>query len=113
MLKHLLDNALQLEFRLWAKDAPYDCKDLLKTRSYRWGTHPIHNFKAWHVEILENNVEEEIKYLRSSIYGRAIDIPIDILDAFSKYSINNQLLEKQDKYTDKFTWVQTLCKVQC
>jgi DNA polymerase-3 subunit epsilon len=28
VLKHLLDNALQLEFRLWAKDAPYDCKDL-------------------------------------------------------------------------------------
>ena len=71
-----------------------------------------YNFKAWYVEILENNVEEEINYLRSSIYGRTIDIPIDILDAFSKYSINNQLLEKQDKYTDKFTWVQTLCKVQ-
>ena len=112
VLKHLLDNALQLEFRLWAKDAPYDCKDLLKARSYRWGTHPINNFKSWYVEILENNVEEEINYLRSSIYGRTIDIPIDILDAFSKYSINNQLLEKQDKYKDKLTWVQTLCKVQ-
>ena len=112
VLKHLLDNALQLEFRLWAKDAPYDCKDLLKTRGYRWGTHPIHNFKAWYIEIPENNVEEEIKYLRSSIYERTIDIPIDILDAFSKYSINNQLVGKQDKYRDKLTWVQTLCKLQ-
>ena len=28
---------------------------------------------------------------RSSIYGRTIDIPIDILDAFSKYSINASL----------------------
>ena len=111
VLKHLLDNALQLEFRLWAKDAPYDCKDLLKARGYRWGSHPIHNLKAWYVEMPENNVEEEIKYLRSSIYKRTIDIPIDILDAFSKYSINNQLLEKQDKYTDKLAWVQTLCKV--
>jgi len=112
VLKRLLDNTLQLEFRLWAKDAPYDCKDLLKARGYRWGSHPIHNLKAWYVEIPENSVEEEINYLRSSIYGRTIDIPIDILDAFSKYSINNQLVGKQDKYRDKLTWVQRLCKVQ-
>ncbi len=35
VLKRLLDNALQLELKLWAKDASYDCKDLLKARGYR------------------------------------------------------------------------------
>lgn len=106
VLKRLLDNAMQLEFKLWAKNAPYDCKDLLKTRSYRWGIHPINNYKSWYIKIPESRVEEEINYLRSDIYKNNLDIPVEveIFDSFSKYSVHNQ----QSKYPNKLTWVRNL-----
>lgn len=110
VLKHLLNNALQLEFKLWAKDAPYNCKDLLKSRGYRWATNPNNNFKAWCISIPERQVEDEIQYLRSIIYNRPMDIPIEIFDALSKYSINDHLLENQNKYADKLLWAKELCR---
>ena len=36
VLKQLLESALAIRFRLWAINAPYDTKDLLKIRGYRW-----------------------------------------------------------------------------
>ena len=112
VLKHLLDNALQLRFKLWAKEAPYDCKDLLKARGYRWGTHSIHNFKAWYIETPESSIEEEVRYLRSEIYQKPINLPIEVLDAYSKYSINNQTSENNIKYQDKISWAKSLCQLQ-
>jgi DNA polymerase-3 subunit epsilon len=111
VLKRLLDNATQLEFKLWAKNAPYDSKDLLKARSYRWGTNPINNYKAWHIAIPESKVEEEIKYLRSSIYKSNATLPIEIeaTDAFNKYSVINQPVAGMDtRYTDKLKWARSL-----
>jgi len=116
VLKGLLDNAMQLEFKLWAKNAPYDTKDLLKARNYRWGMHPTNNYRAWSILISEINVEEEIKYLRSDIYktntGIPLEIEIEIFDAFNKYSIIQQPLESiNEKYADKLIWARRLCQV--
>ena len=36
VLKQLLESALAIRFRLWATNAPYESKDLLKMRGYRW-----------------------------------------------------------------------------
>ncbi|MDP4708887.1 MAG: 3'-5' exonuclease, partial [Rickettsiaceae bacterium] len=41
-LKQLLDNAMQPRFKLWAQNAAYAHKDLLRARQYRWDTHPAH-----------------------------------------------------------------------
>lgn len=35
ILKTMLDNARQSEYRIWALGSPYDSKDLLKARKYR------------------------------------------------------------------------------
>ena len=50
--------------KLWAKNAPYAHKDILRTRKYRWDTHPEHGFKAWSIEMAENMVENEISFLK-------------------------------------------------
>ena len=112
VLQRLLNNTTQLEFKIWAKNAPYDSKDLLKARNYRWEVHPINDYKAWAITIPESNVEEEIKYLRSDIYKTNASIPleIEVFDAFNKYSIISNNKEYTDsKYEDKLNWFQELC----
>ncbi len=113
VLKRLLDNVAQLEFKLWAKNAPYGSKNLLKAKNYRWGVHPINNYRAWSIAIPESNVKEEIKYLRSDIYQSNAVIPlgIEIFDAFNKYSIIKQPVTSVNaKYADKLIWAKELCK---
>ena len=109
-LKALLDNALQIRFKLWASNAPYDYKNLLKEREYRWGTHPTLNIKAWSIEVTEDNVEAEIEYLCSSIYQSFIDIPIEIFDAYSRFSKNDNTIDSSTKYADKLQWAIGLCR---
>ena len=111
VLKRLLDNTMQLEFKLIARDSPYDSKDLLKTKGYRWGMPPINSYRAWYITVPENKVEEEIKYLRSDIYesNTALPIEIEISDAFNKHSIINRSVESTNKkYADKLLWAKSL-----
>lgn len=111
VLKRLLDTALQLEFKIIARDSPYDSKDLLKTRGYRWGMPPINSYRAWYITVPENKVEEEIKYLRSDIYESNTTLPIEveISDAFNKHSVINRSVESTNKkYADKLLWAKSL-----
>lgn len=111
VLKRLLDNAMQLEFKLIARDSPYDSKDLLKTRGYRWGMPPINSYRAWYITAPENRVESEIKYLRSDIYKSNTTLPIEIevSDAFNKHSIVNRSVESTNKkYADKLIWAKSI-----
>jgi len=114
VLKRLLDNAMQLEFKLIARDSPYDSKDLLKTKGYKWGMPPINSYRAWYITAPENRVESEIKYLRSDIYESNTTLPveIEISDAFNKHSIINRSVESTNKkYADKLIWAKELCKI--
>ena len=111
VLKRLLDTALQLEFKIIARDTPYESKDLLKTKGYRWGMPPANTHRAWYITVPENRVEEEIKYLRSDIYesNTALPIEIEISDAFNKHSIINRSVEYTNKkYADKLLWAKSL-----
>jgi DNA polymerase-3 subunit epsilon len=109
LLKILLNNALELEFQLWAKGACYESKDLLKSRGYRWSEHSIGKFKAWNIIVSEARLAEEIEYLRSEIYRNQIDIPIEIHDAYNRYSILNHYTD-QSKYSQKLKLAHSLCK---
>ena len=108
VLKQLLTNALAIRFKLYAINSPYDSKDLLKARGYRWSMNHNDKHRAWSVELTEDGVAEEINYLRSNIYGgSSINIPIEVFDAYSRFSNNN----KHDplKYHEKIEWFQNLC----
>ncbi|WP_316353569.1 3'-5' exonuclease [Candidatus Trichorickettsia mobilis] len=110
VLKQLLANALQLKFKLWATDSPYDSKDLLRARGYRWSNHPTTNYKSWSIELAEDKVAEEIDYLRSNIYGGStLNMPVEIVDAYSRFSNNYKHLQNATKYQDKIEWIKMLC----
>jgi len=108
VLKQLLDNAMQPKFKLWAKNAAYAHKDLLRARKYRWDTHPAHGFKAWSIELPENQVEAEINYLKEEIYQSQMNIPVDIFDAYSRFSLNSHIQQDNNKYADKIDWINQL-----
>lgn len=86
VLKDLLDSCHRTRSKIWAKNAPFDTKDLLKAKGYRWSTHPTANYKAWMIETYEDQLESEIEYLCSNIYHAAsINIPIQTINAFNRF----------------------------
>ena len=108
VLKQLLTNALAIRFKLYATNSPYESKDLLKARGYRWSMNQNDKHRAWSIELTEDKVAEEINYLRSNVYGRSsINIPVEIFDAYSRFSNNG----KHDplKYRDNLDRFQGLC----
>jgi len=109
VLKQLLESALAIRFRLWAINAPYDTKDLLKMRDYRWSMNQNDKHRAWSIELKENQIEEEINYLRSEIYNSSINIPIEVFDAYSRFSNHYRNSQNTEKYQDKIEMVKMLC----
>lgn len=37
-----------------------------------------------------------------------MNTPVDIFDAFSKFSVNSYIRQDKDKYVDKMAWVNEL-----
>jgi DNA polymerase III subunit epsilon len=86
-LKRLIDNAQQTKIRLWALGAPFDKKDELKKRNYRWNPGENDSHKAWYVDLLEGEVENEMAYLKKHIFPREIgELPMDRLNSMLRYS---------------------------
>lgn len=69
-LQHLLRSARQPQLRLWATDAPFDRKDLLKERGYRWNNGERGGVKAWYRDLGPEEEAEETAWLSAQIYGR-------------------------------------------
>jgi DNA polymerase-3 subunit epsilon len=67
-LKPLLDHAMANDAHIWAIAAPFDAKDALKLRGYRWSTGAGGDPKAWHINVLADELEAELVFL-DSIYG--------------------------------------------
>jgi len=109
VLKQLLTNSGALRFKLWATNSPYDSKDLLKARGYRWSMNQNDKHRAWSIELKEDKLVEEINYLRSEIYKGSINIPVEVFDAYSRFSSNNGQLQNATKYQDKLEWAKMLC----
>jgi DNA polymerase III subunit epsilon len=86
-LSLLLENARRKTIRIWAEQAPFDLKEELKKRGYRWSAGDEGRPKAWYVDIDEARRDDEIAYLRQSIYLRDVDLLAQTLSAFDRFSI--------------------------
>ena len=54
--------------RIFAENSPYDLKDHLKARGYRWSDGSAGRPKSWWIEVDEPDLEGELYYLRTEIY---------------------------------------------
>ncbi|WIJ23415.1 3'-5' exonuclease [Devosia sp. RR2S18] len=67
-LAELIRSSARCRMRIFAENAPFDMKDHLKARGYRWSDGSDGRPKAWWIEIEEALHEEELAYLRREIY---------------------------------------------
>jgi DNA polymerase-3 subunit epsilon len=80
----LLAAALRPALRLYATHAPFDAKDLLKARGYRWNAEQ----KVWTTRLADAvALEAECEWLKIEVYGgRHAVVAIEQSDARAKYS---------------------------
>ncbi|MDT4841657.1 3'-5' exonuclease [Ensifer sp. 22521] len=72
--------------RIFAENSPFDMKDHLKARGYRWSDGSDGRPKSWWIEIADAALEDELRYLRSEIYRwNEADPPIKRLTAFDRF----------------------------
>jgi DNA polymerase III epsilon subunit-like protein len=72
--------------RIFAENSPFDMKDHLKTRGYRWSDGSDGRPKSWWIEVGEEAFEDELRYLRAEIYRYPdADPPIKRLTAFDRF----------------------------
>ncbi len=84
-LRHLLASAGQPRIRLWATSSPFDRKDALRARGYRWNNGDDGRARSWWTEIVEDGVDGEVRFLREEIYRRPVDLPREIVTAHERY----------------------------
>ncbi len=85
-LKRLLDTARRPSHRVWAEDAPFEAKDRLKARGYRWNGGEDGRIRAWWRDVGDEAIEEELRFLRSEAYQYDADIPVRRITAFDRFS---------------------------
>lgn len=83
----MMEAALAPGIRLWAVGAPYDRKDMLKSRGYRWSDGTGGAPRAWHREIPEADAADELAFLREHVYGDPRAAPLQArVTAYERFS---------------------------
>jgi DNA polymerase-3 subunit epsilon len=89
IFRTLLKRAHEVTSRLYAVSAPFDKKDLLKERGYRWSDGSQGGSKAWWRDVPAEAEPEELAYLASEIYPRGNTSAVQIMrcDAYARFSV--------------------------
>jgi DNA polymerase-3 subunit epsilon len=85
-LSVLLKRARRKTFRIWAEGSPFDLKDELKQRGYRWNDGNDGRLKSWYVDVDESARGQEIEYLQKQIYRRQIEPHVQNISALNRFS---------------------------
>jgi DNA polymerase-3 subunit epsilon len=86
-LAALLDRARRKSVRVWAENSPFDLKDLLKKRGYRWSDGTNGTPRSWYVDVDEDRHSAELDFLRREIYQREVDLRSQVLTARERFSV--------------------------
>lgn len=83
----LLESAQRKTARIWATNAPFDKKDLLKTRHYFWNSGENGRPKAWYRDLPERDSAAELDWLRDHVYGGRVGLwKVESFGATQRYS---------------------------
>lgn len=85
-LAQLLERARQPSFRIWAENSPFDLKDVLKARGYRWNGEGTGSPRAWYIDVDDAAREAEVSFLKTEIYRGEIDLLVRRIDAYDRFS---------------------------
>jgi DNA polymerase III subunit epsilon len=83
----LLDRACRNTVRIWAEHSPFDRKDTLKRRGYRWSDGTDGSARSWYIDIDDALHQAELDFLRKEIYQRDVDLPCSEMSALERFSV--------------------------
>jgi DNA polymerase-3 subunit epsilon len=84
-LSHLLTSARRSLIRIWAESSPFDMKDVLRQRGYRWNDGSDGRPKSWWIEVEEAAFVEELLFLQKEVYRREVEPYVQKLTAFERF----------------------------
>jgi DNA polymerase-3 subunit epsilon len=82
----LLERARQSSWRIYAENSPFELRNKLKARGYRWNGDGSPNPKAWYIDVDDNTKEQELAFLQSEIYQRDIELLSRRITAYDRFS---------------------------
>jgi DNA polymerase III subunit epsilon len=85
-LSLLLETARKPSVRVWAEQSPFELKDSLKRRGYRWSDGSDGRPRSWYVDVCETALDDEIAFLKTEIYLREVEPRLQTLTAFTRFS---------------------------
>ncbi|HEX7003495.1 MAG TPA: 3'-5' exonuclease [Trueperaceae bacterium] len=100
-LGSLLESARRVDARLWALGSPFETKDLLKARGYRWDG----GRRVWYRDLPEPELEAERIWLAEAVYGEElrrrgrVRLKVTLVSARERY--RGTALEPKDDF-----WVE-------
>ena len=83
----LLEQARKKTMRIWAEQSPFDLKDVLKRRGYRWCDGSDGRPRSWYIDVGEDQLEDEIAFLKTEIYLSEVEPRLQTLTALSRFSV--------------------------
>jgi len=86
-LAALLAQARQKTIRVWAEQSPFDLKDVLKRRGYRWSDGSDGRPRSWYVDVQATGLDDELAFLRTEIYLQPVEPRYQTLTAFDRFSV--------------------------
>jgi len=90
VFKMLLDKARSPDIKVWAINAPFDNKDKLKERAYRWDG----DRKTWYRTLANEDLAEEVDWLRTEVYAnRPFKLEHEKMDAYNRFTIRRGSIE--------------------
>lgn len=84
-MHHLLAASRRTTVLVRAVHSPFDSKDLLKARGYQWDSGTPERTKSWQKEITEEQVDEELTWLRGTVYQGRGTPELKMVTAQSRY----------------------------
>lgn len=83
---YLLEQAFEPVHRIKAVRAPFEAKDALKARRYRWDDGAVSKMRGWYKDVPAEEVAGELGWLRLEIYRYEADIPVTEITPFDRFS---------------------------
>ncbi|WP_342714124.1 3'-5' exonuclease [Bradyrhizobium sp. B039] len=82
----LLERARRKTVRIWAEHCPFELKDMLKKRGYRWSDGADGRPRSWYIDVDEANQAAEVAFLQTAIYLQDVEPRMQIMSAMNRFS---------------------------
>jgi DNA polymerase-3 subunit epsilon len=83
----LLKTARKASIRIWAEGAPFEHKDALRVRGYRWSDGSNGSRRAWWKDVEEDGIDAEVAYLRGTFFAnQPVEFPMKRITGLDRFS---------------------------